>query len=226
MTQQTKAGALVYTKVDSAAWGLIALIPFGWLLIWANINSRRSEVEKGLRDKYSAVTSIDNYIAGTISLIVVVTLITLAAGYALIPNLIAIAVLLSSAYRNKKRIENFTSIGEAILEDEETEELEAYSAKAKYLKARLEAIDKDSDDYEFAISSIRNDINKFFNEYKDAEFPDGGKYKIYELRAEYYFITGNKLQAKKYIEQASEIRQEEKNREKLADLYEEDYDEI
>ena len=46
MARQKYADKQLITKVDSAAWGLITLIPLGWIILWANINARRSEVGK------------------------------------------------------------------------------------------------------------------------------------------------------------------------------------
>ena len=116
----------------------------------------------------------------------------------IIPNVVALVVLIVSSIHNKARI---NKVGKTHTEDSdedaESENLFDYFSNANELKKRLESIDRESECYELDIASIRYDINKFFNEYKNAEFPDGGKYKIYELRAEYYFVVNNKALAKK-----------------------------
>lgn len=59
-------GKKVITTADSVLWGFIILIPFGWIALWVSINNRRREAEHGIRDKKSAVDSINNYAIGTV----------------------------------------------------------------------------------------------------------------------------------------------------------------
>ena len=96
------------TKADSFLWGLIVLIPFGWIILWMNINERRMEVERGERDKQSAITSINNYAVGTvISFIIVFIIVT--AQYQQTPqplivfNFVAITILAVSSIRNTSK---------------------------------------------------------------------------------------------------------------------------
>lgn len=220
------------TNPDGAEWGFITLIPFGWLILWANINSRRKEVEKGIRDKESAVASIKNYAIGaaiSLAVLFIYFLVSNSNSAIVVPNFIALFVLTTSILHNIFRIydfnnENATEYVNERFTDNETEDKDSFLRKANTLKNRLEQIDEDDDDYEIAIQSIRNDIDDFYKTYKDCDFPDGGKYKIYELKAEYFFVAKNKTQAKKYIQKAVEIREQEKNRENAEPQYDEEDD--
>lgn len=215
-------GKKVITTADSVLWGFIILIPFGWIALWVSINNRRREAEHGIRDKKSAVDSINNYAIGTvISFFIwfIYLCIQNSAQSVIIVNFVALIILATSSMHNVNRIKKIGA--KSVLEvdykhenDDDSEDgvidYDDYLIKVKALKEKLESIDLNDDDYEDEIFYIRNEINRFFNYYKNAEFDDGGKYKLYELKAEYFFITGNKQQAEKYIEDAIKIREQEK----------------
>ncbi|MBR6097551.1 hypothetical protein IKP94_02245 [Candidatus Saccharibacteria bacterium] len=213
---------IIFTEADSTLWGLITLIPFGWIILWININGRRKEVERGVRDKESALASIKNYAAGATVGIIGYFIIMCAASqgkYVSVPNIIAIIILAISAINNTSRIKKIESSGnsekigkESVLDDENDNSYYDYSLKIRALKKRLESIDRSHPDYEASIKYIKEDVWRLFDGYKDAIFENGGKYKIYELKAEYFFVIGNKQLAEKYIKKAIEIRRQEKNR--------------
>lgn len=217
-------GKKVITTADSVLWGFIILIPFGWIALWVSINNRRREAEHGIRDKKSAVDSIDNYAIGTIIsffICFIYLCIQNSAQSVTIVNFVALIILAVSSMHNVNRIKKIgdKSVLEADYKYEDDDDSEDgvmdyddYLIKVKALKEKLESIDPNDDDYEDEIFYIRNEINRIFNYYKDAEFDDGGKYKLYELKAEYFFVTGNKQQAKKYIEDAIRIRGQEKKK--------------
>jgi len=205
-------------KADSFLWGLIVLIPFGWLALWTNINGRRKEVENGLRDKESAITSIKNYGIGAFLGLMILFCYYAAMSSSsinsgqviLIPNFIAIAVLAISSAHNISRINKVGSKSDYENDDSYISlDLGEYLANIKLLKRRLEALDKDDYDFDEEMAEIKAEIDRLFKEYEDAEFPAGGKYRLYELRAEYYFVKNNKNLAKKYIEKAAELKRSE-----------------
>lgn len=212
----------VITTADSVLWGFIILIPFGWIALWVSINNRRREAEHGIRDKKSAIDSINNYAIGTvISFFIwfIYLCIQSSAQSVIIVNFVALIILAASSMHNVNRIKKIgaKSVLEADYKYEDDDDFEDgvmnyddYLIKVKALKEKLESIDLNDDNYEDEIFYIRNEINRFFNYCKDAEFDDGGKYKLYELKAEYFFVTGNKQQAEKYIEDAIRIREQEK----------------
>lgn len=226
MTYQSKKGngKKVITTADSVLWGFIILIPFGWIALWVSINNRRREAEHGIRDKKSAVDSINNYAIGTVIsffICFIYLCIQNSAQSVTIVNFVALIILAVSSMHNVNRIKKIgdKSVLEADYKYEDDDDSEDgvmdygdYLIKVKALKEKLESIDPNDDDYEDEIFYIRNEINRFFNYCKDAEFDDGGKYKLYELKAEYFFVTGNKQQAEKYIEDAIRIRGQEKKK--------------
>ena len=226
MTCQSKKGngKKVITTADSVLWGFIILIPFGWIALWVSINNRRREAEHGIRDKKSAVDSINNYAIGTVIsffICFIYLCIQNSAQSVIIVNFVAPIILAVSSMHNVNRIKKIgdKSVLEADYKYEDDDDSEdgvmdygGYLIKVKALKEKLESIDPNDDDYEDEIFYIRNEINRFFNYCKDAEFDDGGKYKLYELKAEYFFVTGNKQQAEKYIEDAIRIRGQEKKK--------------
>ena len=215
-------GKKVITTADSVLWGFIILIPFGWIALWVSINNRRREAEHGIRDKKSAVDSINNYAIGVVISFFIwfIYLCTQSSAQSvIIVNFVALIILAASSMHNVNRIKKIgaKSVLEADCKHEDDDDSEDgvmdyddYLIKVKALKEKLESIDPNDDDYEDEIFYIRNEINRFFNYCKDAEFDDGGKYKLYELKAEYFFVTGNKQQAEKYIEDAIRIREQEK----------------
>ena len=213
----------VKTTADSVLWGFIILIPFGWIALWVSINNRRREAEHGIRDKKSAIDSINNYAVGSVISFFIwfIYLCIQSSGQNIvIVNFVALIILAVSSIHNTNRIKNIGS--KSVLKDNHkskdddgdsedgTMTYDDYLSKIKELKESLELIDPNDDDYEDEIFYIRNEINRFFYNCKDAEFEEGGKYKLYELKAEYFFVTGNKQQAKKFIEKAIEIREQEK----------------
>ena len=225
LTKSAKGnGKKVITTADSVLWGFIILIPFGWIALWVSINNRRREVEHGIRDKKSAIDSINNYAIGSVISFFIwfIYLCVQSSGQnIIIVNFVALIILSASSIHNTNRIKEIgtKSVLEADYNGEDDDDSEDgvmdyddYLIKVKALKEKLESIDPDDDDYEDEIFYVRNEINRFFYYCKDAEFDEGGKYKLYELKAEYFFITGNKQQAKKFIEQAIEIREQEKRR--------------
>ena len=225
-----KAKSEIKNKPDSLLWGFIAIIPFGWIVLWANINHRRSEVEKGLRTKDSAIKSIDNYASGVLLMIIMAIVITATLqNYLpadrqhdiLIINFVAIAILVISSVNNKHRIRNLDGDTEdelSVIPEEDIADgilsYDKYIAKVNQLKSRLESIDIDNPEDKEELLDIRKEIDDFFELCKDAEFDRGGKYKLYELKSEYYFVMGDKVHAKEYIEEAAKIKREEDNRKK------------
>lgn len=215
-------------KPDSALWGFIALLPFGWIVLWININDRRSEVEQGLRTKESAIKSIDNYALGVIFLLVLTFLMrviirenSLPSGWhgIVVVNIVAIIILAISSLNNKHRINEIgeeSDMGKGLEEDISDGVLsyDRYIAKVNQLKSRLESIDIDNPDDKEELLDLRNEINDFFEMCKDAEFDRVGKYKLYELKSEYYFVMGDRVHAKEYIEEAARIKHEENKRKK------------
>lgn len=215
-------GKKVITTADSVLWGFIILIPFGWIALWVSINNRRREAEHGIRDKKSAVDSINNYATGTVIsffICFIYLCIQNSAQSVTIVNFVALIILAASSMHNVNRIKKIgaKSVLEADYKYEDDDDSEDgvmdyddYLIKVKALKEKLESIDPNDGDYVDEIFYIRNEINRIFDYCKDAEFDDGGKYKLYELKAEYFFVTGNKQQAEKYIEDAIRIRGQEK----------------
>ena len=61
-----------------------------------------------------------------------------------------------------------------------------------------------------AFREIAAKISQLFAKYKNAKFLGGGKYLIYELLAELYFDEGKEDLAKKYVDQAVALRDEER----------------
>jgi uncharacterized membrane protein YhaH (DUF805 family) len=96
---------------------------------------------------------------------------------------------------------------EAVIDDGDTQiiSMESYNEDISDIKCRLKENRSEAD-----LAEIGDDLKKLIAKYKDAEFPEGGEYKLYELKAELYFNQGKKELAKKYIDQAVAIRDEER----------------
>ena len=111
----------VKTTADSVLWGCIVLIPFGWIALWVSINNRRREAEHGIRDKKSAIDSINNYVFGSvISFFICFIYLCIqsiqSSGQNIgIVNFVALIILAVSSIHNTNRIKNIGS--KSVLKD-------------------------------------------------------------------------------------------------------------
>lgn len=136
-------------------------------------------------------------------------------GGILVINVVAVFVILASVSNNMDRLDNDGTKHKLEPTKEidwltmHTLPLSSYESGYENLRNRLESLDSKDEKFEQNLQKIKIDINRFVSEFRNVSPEDGPKYKLYELMAEYYFVSGDKRQAKKYIDMAIKIKKQE-----------------
>lgn len=218
----------------SIFWSFIVILPFGWFILWYSINRRRKEAELGIRSKECAKKTIQYYLSGFIIAILLIIFIFLMmqaeiprsdpssfefhrnpTSSVLVINVVAVFVILASVLNNMDRLDNDGTKHKLEPKKEidwltmHTLPLSSYESGYENLRNRLESLDSKDEKFEQNLQKIKIDINRFVSEFRNVSPEDGPKYKLYELMAEYYFVAGDKRQAKKYIDMAIKIKKQE-----------------
>lgn len=230
--QKTKSSSL------NIFWGLVSLLPFGFIILWYSIFKRRDEAEHGIRSKESAKKSISYYLVGIfMSFMLILFLLSNTkeevvrnfipqfvtgssekAFYLIVWPLVKTIFLTCIASNNLSRLEGKKEKkGDDWMSYEEIytmnrgnqNKLSNYEAGIEELRDRLESLDSEDENLEAELRKIKVDLNKFVSKNRNISPEEGCKYKLYELMAEYYFVAGSKQQAKKYIDMAIKIKEQE-----------------
>ncbi|MBQ7202344.1 hypothetical protein IJS18_03110 [Candidatus Saccharibacteria bacterium] len=199
------------------AWSLITLVPFGWIFFATSFSNKAKAAEKNEISREYALTTINNYMTGFILLTVLLWIFIVTYntnnknGSFIYQNIIADIVVAICYFVQKTKIEN-------IIPDVEIKRIKSpdgdkilrmsdYNKEINDTMAELEAISPNDHN---EMLEIKRRIDRVFAEYKNESFPNGGKYKIYKLKSEYYFLNGQKEMAEKFINQAAKIQADEK----------------
>lgn len=233
-TETRQKAQITRASFASIFWSFIVILPFGWFILWYGINRRRKEAELGIRSKECAKKTIQYYLSGFIIAILLIIFLFIMmqaeiprsdpdsfefsqnpTGGILVINVVAVFVILTSVSNNIGRLDDDDTKHKLEPTKEidwltmHTLPLSSYESGYENLRNRLESLDSKDEKFEQNLQKIKIDINRFVSEFRNVSPEDGPKYKLYELMAEYYFVSGDKRQAKKYIDMAIKIKKQE-----------------
>ncbi|MBR3229133.1 hypothetical protein IKF67_02820 [Candidatus Saccharibacteria bacterium] len=101
------------TEDTGKLWGLICIVPFGWIFFMASLISRKNDViKRGTLKPELALKVLQNYMAGfwVVTVLVILSCVVLSSssrGMNYYPNLIAIIVIPITYYIVKNQIIDF-----------------------------------------------------------------------------------------------------------------------